>query len=250
MRQPRIADMVAAALRDEILSGGLKEGDMLPRLEDLMAEFKVSPPAAREALRILETEGLISVRRGNVGGAVVHFPTAAGVAYMVSLVLQSRKTSLEDVGSALRHLEPVCAALCAARPDRGEVIVPVLEGIVKKQREGVQDVSRYNQAAREFHEALVAHCGNETMILVIGALESLWTVHERHIYEVGPEPSPTVRRSALRAHEKLLSAIAAGNADTARQIALRHLDATQAFTMSTDEHHDIVSGRFRYNRIG
>jgi DNA-binding FadR family transcriptional regulator len=250
MRQPRIADMVATSLRDEILSGRLKEGDMLPRLEDLMAEFRVSPPAAREALRILETEGLISVRRGNVGGAVVHFPTARGVAYMVSLVLQSQKTSLEDVGAALRHLEPLCAALCAARPDRGQLIVPVLEEIVEEQIEGMQDVSRYNQAAREFHEALVANCGNETMILVIGALESLWTAHERRVYEVGPEPPPTVRRSALRAHEKLIAAIASGNADTARQIALRHLDATQAFTMSTDKHHEIVSGLVRDHRIG
>ena len=67
---------MASRLRNEILSGRLTEGDSLPRQEDLLADFKVSPPAVREALRILETEGLISVRRGNVGGAIVHLPTA------------------------------------------------------------------------------------------------------------------------------------------------------------------------------
>jgi len=81
MRQPRLAEMVASALRDEILSGSLTEGDTLPRQEDLLADFQVSPPAVREALRILETEGLVSVRRGNVGGAVVHVPSARGVAW-------------------------------------------------------------------------------------------------------------------------------------------------------------------------
>ncbi|MDA8046689.1 MAG: GntR family transcriptional regulator [Actinomycetota bacterium] len=239
LRQPRLAEMVASSLRNEILSGRLKDGDTLPRQEDLLADFKVSPPAVREALRILETEGLISVRRGNVGGAVVHFPTAHGVAYMVSLVLHAQRTSLHDVGAALRHLEPVCASMCAQRPDRADVVTPVLEQIMQEQLDSIHDVMRYNQAARAFHEALVAHCGNETMILVIGALESLWTAHERHVYEVSPEPNAVVRRTAVRAHEKLVAAIASGNAESAAQIARRHLDATQAFTMSADSNHDI-----------
>jgi DNA-binding FadR family transcriptional regulator len=223
--------MVASALRNDILSGRLREGDTLPRQEDLLANFRVSPPAVREALRILETEGLISVRRGNVGGAVVHLPQARGVAYMIGLVLQVQDTPIDDVGAALRELEPLCAAMCANRPDRAKTVVPALEAITEKQAASLDDVLAYNRAAREFHETMVAESGNETMILVIGALESVWSAQERHIYEIGPEPTLTVRRSALRAHEKLTAAIAAGNADGAAQLARRHLDATQAFTM-------------------
>jgi GntR family transcriptional regulator, transcriptional repressor for pyruvate dehydrogenase complex len=241
--------MVAASLRNEILSGQLKEGDTLPRQEDLLADFKVSPPAVREALRILETEGLVSVRRGNVGGAVVHFPTARGVAYMVSLVLDVQKTSLDDVGAALRLLEPLCAAMCANRDDRKEKVGPVLRSILQEQVESIEDVTRYNQAARDFHEALVAHCGNETMILVIGALESVWTAHERRVYEIGPPPNSVVRRTAMRAHEKLIAAIEAGNAESATQIARRHLDATQAFTMLADERHEVVADLVRDTRL-
>ena len=70
VRLPRLAEMVAAGLRDKILSGELDDGDLLPRQEDLLAEFGVSPPSIREALRILETEGLITVKRGNVGGGL------------------------------------------------------------------------------------------------------------------------------------------------------------------------------------
>jgi DNA-binding FadR family transcriptional regulator len=237
--------MVASSLRNEILSGRLHEGDTLPRQEDLLADFKVSPPAVREALRILETEGLVSVRRGNVGGAVVHVPSSRGVAYMVSLVLQVQQTPIDDVGAALRDLEPLCASLCAARADRAETIVPALKAIIEQQTAQMDDPIRYNQLARQFHETVVAECGNETMILVIGSLESVWSAHERHVYEVGPEPSPVVFRSALRDHEKLTAAILAGNADTAAQLTRRHLNATQAFTMSADQEPHIVADLVR-----
>src|SRR4051794_13103182 len=94
LRQPRLAEMVAAVLRDRIVSGELEDGAMLPKQEDLLAEFRISPPPMREALRILETEGLITVRRGNTGGAIVHRPQPGKAAYMMGLVLQSRAVPL------------------------------------------------------------------------------------------------------------------------------------------------------------
>ena len=128
IRQPRVAEIVASRLRDEILSGRLKEGDVLPSQESLFQEFGVSPPALREAIHILETDGLISVRRGNVGGAVVHLPSAARTAHMISMVLQTRAATPADVSEALLHLEPICAGMCAAREDRMTEVVPYLAG--------------------------------------------------------------------------------------------------------------------------
>src|SRR5882724_6325161 len=101
LRQPRLAEMVADGLRERILSGELGDGAMLPKQDDLLAEFRVSPPSIREALRILETEGLITVQRGNVGGAVVHRPQQSKAAYMLGLVLQSRAVPLQDVVTAM-----------------------------------------------------------------------------------------------------------------------------------------------------
>jgi GntR family transcriptional repressor for pyruvate dehydrogenase complex len=232
--------MVAASLRTEILSGHLTEGDTLPRQEDLLAEFNVSPPAVREALRILETEGLISVRRGNIGGAVVHVPTAEGVSYMVSLVLQVQKTSLEDVGIALRQLEPPCASLCALRRDRAKKVVPGLKALLQAQRDA-PDLATFNQASRGFHEAIVASCGNDTMILVVGALERVWSAHEHTIYELSSEAGDGLRRPALHAHERLTAAIATGDADAAAAIARKHFDATNEFIKSTGAHDYVVA---------
>lgn len=85
---------------------------MLPSQETLIEEFGVSPPAVREAIHVLEADGLISVRRGNVGGAIVHLPSAERTAHMISMVLQSRgaspPTSAARSPNSSRYV-PVCA---------------------------------------------------------------------------------------------------------------------------------------------
>src|SRR6185437_7074718 len=57
--QPRVAQMVADVLRTRIVDGELPDGSLLPKQDDLIDEFQVSRPSFREALRILESEGLI-----------------------------------------------------------------------------------------------------------------------------------------------------------------------------------------------
>jgi GntR family transcriptional regulator, transcriptional repressor for pyruvate dehydrogenase complex len=244
LRQPRLAEIIAASLRDDILSGRLKEGDLLPRQEHLFKEFRVSLPAVREAMRILETEGLISVRRGNVGGAVVHLPTPERTAQMISMVLQSRGTTPDDVSGALLNLEPVCARMCAARPDRLTEVVPALRAAVEAQQAHFDDVANWNHNARRFHEAIVATCGNETMIVVIGALEAIWSAHESYVWEEaqpddGSPDSPMAsktRRAALRAHEKLLAAIEDGNEERAAAVSASHLTLAQRSTLASSQH--------------
>src|SRR3954447_7122458 len=118
LRQPRLADMVASVLRDRIVNGELEDGDLLPKQDELLEEFRISRPSLREALRILESEGLLTVRRGNVGGSVVEAPNAESSAYMFGLVLQSRHGTAADLADAIRHIEPITASLCAERADR------------------------------------------------------------------------------------------------------------------------------------
>lgn len=246
LRQPRLAEIVAASLRDDILNGRLKEGDLLPRQEHLFKEFRVSLPAVREAMRILETEGLISVRRGNVGGAVVHLPTPERTAQMISMVLQSRGTTPDDVSGALLYLEPVCARMCAARPDRLTEVVAPLREVIEAQQAEFDDVAQWNQNARRFHEALVARCGNETMIVVIGSLEAIWSAHESSVWDEAqqggeevPPDSPMAdktRRAALRDHEKLVAAIESGHEDRAAALSASHLTATRRSTLASSHH--------------
>jgi DNA-binding FadR family transcriptional regulator len=243
IRQPRVAEIVASRLRDDILSGRLKEGDVLPSQETLFGEFGVSPPALREAIHILESDGLVSVRRGNQGGAVVHLPSAERTAHMISMVLQARAATPADVSGALVHLEPICAGMCAAREDRMTEVVPYLEAEIEVQTSQLDDIAQYVPNARRFHEAIVSRCGNEPMILLIGSLELIWSAHESSVWsddrpsdersrEEQQTKSRKTMRAALRDHLQLLEAIRAGNRARAIRIAQDHLVAARGNTLA------------------
>lgn len=227
---------MASRLRDDILTGRLKEGDVLPTQESLFAEFGVSPPAVREAIHILESDGLISVRRGNMGGAVVHLPSADRTAHMISMVLQTRAATPGDVSEALLHLEPICAGMCAAREDRMTEVVPHLQSAIDDQVDQFDTPARYVPNARRFHEALVSRCGNEPMILLIGSLEVIWSAHESSVWSDERHPGdpmePKTMRAALRDHRRLLEAIADGNAARAARLAQDHLAAARRNTLA------------------
>jgi GntR family transcriptional repressor for pyruvate dehydrogenase complex len=238
LSQPRVAEMVADILRARIVDGELADGDLLPKQDDLLEEFRVSRPSIREAMRILETEGLISVRRGNIGGAEVHAPKAGNAAYMLGLVMQSRHVDLADLADALRILEPDCAALCAARDDRGTEVVPRLEVLNERAEAHLDDGPEFTRLARQFHDAMVESCGNTTMILLVGTLETLWSSLESQWAESidaeGLYPEVKLRKLVLRAHARLTDAIDAGNRELAHRTARKHLDESQRYVLASD----------------
>lgn len=245
LHQPRIAEMIADLLREQILSGVLKEGDTLPRQEDMLRQFGVSKPSLREAMRMLEAEGLITVRRGNLGGAIVHVPTARNAAYMIGMVLNAQGVQLSDVGEALSRLEPLCATLCAARADRKEAVLPRLRERHQQTIASIDEALEFTKRARQFHEELVACCGNKTLILVVGALESLWSGEEQgwaeRATETGGFPAREQRKEGIHAHERLLELIEQGDQAAVVQAATRHLHATQRYALSGDSERNVWS---------
>src|SRR5581483_8110216 len=110
IRAPRVGELIAAELRPRILDGSFDE---LPTQDALMKRCGVSYLSVREALRIMETESLITVRSGLAGGATVHRPSSATVAYSLSLLLESERVRLSDLALAISTVEPACASLCA-----------------------------------------------------------------------------------------------------------------------------------------
>jgi GntR family transcriptional repressor for pyruvate dehydrogenase complex len=180
----------------------------------------------------------LSVRRGNRGGAVVHAPAKSSAAYMLGLVLQSESVRLVDLGLALRELEPSCAALAAQRVDRATTLLPELVELNELANVHLADASRFTEIGRQFHHAIAGGCGNDTMAVVMGSLEALWTSHERQWAEQtaaqGEYPSLRERRAALAAHVKLTQAIEAGDVERARRLASRHVGDTQTYVVADD----------------
>jgi len=234
LNQPRVAEMVAGLLRDRIVNGQLGDGDLLPKQEDLLKEFGVSLPSLREAMRILETEGLISVRRGNVGGAVVHRPTSEAVAFTLGLVLQSHRVTLPDLAAALRVVEPACAAMCAQQPTRRKIATQ-LRALTEEAEPHVEDGPEFTRAAREFHDELARLCGNGTLRELVGTLEMLWSDYEARWADDttrrGAYPEVELRRRVLTAHTAITEAIRSGNAEAAEKASRQHLEQSQQFLL-------------------
>ena len=230
--QPSVAEMVADAIRARIVAGTLPDGSMLPKQDQLISEFQVSRPSFREALRILESEGLISVRRGNVGGAQVHAPTPENAARTLGLVLQARDVALDDLAAALTVIEPACAAHCAQRADRNVTLVPQLRELNSRGRAvEPQDLAGAALIFQQFHHAIIDGCGNATLVIVIGALESLWSLHKKawadYADAAGTGPEPDLRASVVAAHEEITDAIEAGDASRAQHLVAAHLAKVQ-----------------------
>jgi GntR family transcriptional regulator, transcriptional repressor for pyruvate dehydrogenase complex len=238
LRQPRLAELVAETLRSRITGGELREGDMLPKQSELLEEFQVSKPSLREALRILETEGLITVLRGNTGGALIHEPGHRDAGYTIGLVLKSRGVPIADLGTALKQLEPLCATLCAEREDRETAVLPRLRDLHARVIDALDDELAFEQLSRQFHEQLVAACGNETLILLAGALESLWSVREqdwaRRATAERSFPAREMRLEGIKAHQRLIELIEKGDTAAVNRVARRHLDSIQTYAVEPD----------------
>jgi len=114
MRVPKTAELVASHIRGQIIRGELREDDALPPESELMAQFGVSRPTLREGFRILESEGLIVVRRGARGGARVRVPDHGVAARFAGLVLQYRGATLADVFDARTMIEAPAARMLAS----------------------------------------------------------------------------------------------------------------------------------------
>lgn len=234
LHQPRLAEIVADTLRARILDGDLQDGALLPNQETLLAEFGVSKPSLRQALRILETEGLITVRRGNVGGAQIHRPQARHAAYTMALVLQARHVSIDDVGAALKELESTCAGLCAGRVDRANTVVPELRECNERAAAAMDDELAYVQATADFHRRMVSGCGNETMRLLVGSLEAVWLTHveqwAKSTSKAGTFPDRPYRLRGLRTHERLTALIEKGDVAKASNLAEEHFEPKQFYS--------------------
>jgi len=212
---------IADELRQQIVSGELDEGDSLGHESQLIERFGVSRPSLREALRILEAEGLISVIRGVQGGVVVHRPGQRLTARTAALVLQSRNVELADVFEARTIIEPAAVRLIAGSRTRRRFATE-LRVMIAAQAAVIDDPARYGPANARFHEELVAMAGNETLTIVA---EMLNEVVARAVTAVAGDDGGSVetRRRGIRSQERLAALIEAGEVDAAEEHWRTHM---------------------------
>jgi DNA-binding FadR family transcriptional regulator len=221
IRVPKTAELVARHLRKQIVRGELVEGDALPSETALMETFSISRPTLREAFRILESEGLIVVRRGAHGGARVQVPSSEVAAGYTGLVLQHRGTTLADVFAARVIVEAPAAAMVARMPDCAERAQRLTEWLAEFEKSN--DSAGYTAHFHGFNRLLVELTENETLMLLTSMLETISDAASTNYTTVPADVESRLIKRASKARHVLIDHIARGEADEAEELFGRHL---------------------------
>ena len=213
---------IADELRRLIIAGELDEGDSLGHEPELIERFGVSRPSLREALRILEAEGLITVVRGVLGGVIVHRPDRRQTARTAALVLQTRNVSLADVFQARTIIEPAAVRLVAQARNRRSS-AKRLRVLIEVQEEAIEDVVAFGQANAQFHEELVAMAGNQTLTILAEMLNEVVERAVTAVSQSGAGDSVATRRRGVRSQQRLAELVDTGEADVAEDHWRTHM---------------------------
>jgi DNA-binding FadR family transcriptional regulator len=217
---PRAADLIVGDLRGKIIRGDLQGDDSLPSENELMRIYGVSRPTLREALRVLEFEGWLTVRRGAKGGSTVHIPTGKSAARSMGHVLEHRGATLADVLEARSTIEPTCARLVAERGKKVQLLA-----LTRYLSANPPDGGQPGTPSFGFHDLLVELAGNQTLILMYGMLRLVLAESTTGSPLAQCADSRTLqgRLRAHDAHQHLVDLIAQKDGDRAEEFWSGHL---------------------------
>jgi len=224
IKKTRIHEEVVAQIRELISQGRLKAGDQLPSERELSETFKVSRTSVREALRTLETKGLIISRTG-MGNFVADLPIEALIAPLATLLIEE-KTALADIFELRKLIEPHIAALAAERATKDDV--DRLKRILARQGEAVDRGETGVEADAELHFAIGQATQNQAFEkLVSGLMEILSQSREESLQ------TPDRRRASIESHRKILSAIERHDKTRAQKAMLHHVEQVEENVLSS-----------------
>ncbi|MBI1724181.1 MAG: FadR family transcriptional regulator [Candidatus Tectomicrobia bacterium] len=220
VKKTRLYEDVVAQVQRLIRTKKLTPGERLPSERELAAALAIGRPSVREALRTLDSMGLIEVRSGQ--GAFLRNlsldPYLASIRESLAFLLDVREETLLELWEVRQGLEEQIARLAARR--RGEADLVRLRALTGEMERGLGAPEEVVRSGMAFHRALCAAAGNGVLLTVWEAIAGLIEKGQRRI--VGAPGQP---REAFAKHEALLAAVEAGDAEGARRAMRGHMEA-------------------------
>jgi DNA-binding FadR family transcriptional regulator len=207
------AEVLLFDIVQEIAREGLKPGDRLPPKSELMRRYGAGATPVREALRMLELSGLISLRPGPTAGAVLQTADAEHLAALVAAFLTMAGATYGELLDAWAATEPLLAAAAAATPDRAGVRA-ALGGFAAEPE---SDEPVHPTHAIDFHDAVARCAGNRALGLVAQVLSYVVADLYWSATEIAA-PGRLVRHD----HHEVAEAILAGDPEGAYRCRAAH----------------------------
>jgi GntR family transcriptional repressor for pyruvate dehydrogenase complex len=220
-RGEKVASRVARQIVRDIVDRDLVPGDALEPESAMLDRFGISRASLREALRILETQGLISIKPGPGGGPSLSDIDSRDFGRMATLFFQVLRVDLGAVVEARLIIEPVMARLAAKRRDAE--VTEVFERVIRDHHEADNDAA-WLATTREFHALVCTMSGNALLDLLAAALKDIYT--DRVAGFVFPEEN---RDHVVQVHGDIGRAIIAADAETAQRLMHDHMEVLAKF---------------------
>ncbi len=220
-KQNRIFQDVVEQIQETILSGKLKPGEMLPAERELKAMLQVSRGTLREALRVLEQKGLIEIKLGVGGGAVVQDVSYDQIIESLSLLIRYRKVSLRHLSEFRMGVEGRVSALAAVRATPADIIRLkfLLEQARQFTEKGSDFQTEFVEVDKQIHLALAEITGNPVYISLHH------TVHDNidRYYEAFSSMKQPEMAENFSDLGNIVDAVEKKKADEARRLAEAHV---------------------------
>lgn len=231
VRKRKRPDLVADMIRERIIDTHMRPGDRIPADWLTTQTLGVSRGTVREALKVLEYQGLITSKTGPGGGVFISEVRPVDAIKMLDNLFLFKAPSIADIYAIRKKLEPELAASVAGNLS-AEGMAALQNTIRLYEKEPLTAEEEYSQrlAELDFHAELASHCDNTLLGFMCRFLVSLlrdMTVC-REIYR---EPNSELRETGLHYQIRLLRAINAGHADKAREIMYVHMVEAEKYML-------------------
>ena len=221
----RLAETLTRQLKDSIFSGQYQPGERIPSEHDLVESFGVSRVIVREAIRDLERSGMVQVKRGPKGGAVVQPMRHDAVTAIMRDMLQMGRARVSDLWEVRLEIEPLVAGLAASRAGKTD-IERMRRHLAIPPKAPSDEYVIWNA---EFHRMVAAATHNPVYNILVNILQDFT---EEMILRLRPFERVL---HELHWHPAILDKIETGDAQGARKLFHEHLVVYLPFLEELDK---------------
>ncbi|MCB2145275.1 MAG: FadR family transcriptional regulator [Deltaproteobacteria bacterium] len=225
MKRVSLVDSIVEEIKNKIISGEFKDGDMLESQDMLAKSMSISRPSLREALRRLQLMGLIDFKHGR--GTFVKTLQPKDYMSPISAFLPVDKKSAYELLEARLYIEGSVAALAAQKATESNI--QQLEDVLKKMILAGENlnVEEFVRLDVKFH-VLIAHgCGNRILFQVVDILRGLLHKLITRVFDTNRDKLNMTFSHTLEYHSQILESIKSRNGSKARKIMEKHIKDVQ-----------------------
>ena len=221
-RTEKLAERVAREILRDIKSENLQPGTGLPPESSMLERFDIGRGSLREALRILEVNGLVTIKTGPGGGPIVGDHDPSNYGQMSTLHLQSIGATYRELLDARAEYESLLTRRAAER--EGDLAGQQVRAAYEESLTTSSDDTAYARVTSGFHATVCDAAGNSVIALAAKSIQSIWSQHVTSVLF-----APADRDKVHKEHEGITRAIERHEVKRAERLMREHMQSYQSY---------------------